>query len=798
MRKNGARLLIAVCVGLYSTAGAASVFAQGLTIKTVAGDNMLVNGQLPPPGYNGDNRQAIGARLDTPIGVAIDGAGNIYIADTLNHRIRKVTRATGLISTVAGTGVAGYNGDNIPATQAQVNSPTGLAVDTAGNLFIADQSNNRIRKINTSGIITTVVGNGQNNVYRGENGPAVNAQICYPYSVVVDGAGNLFVSDSGNHAVRKVAASTQVITTVVPGVAMCGLPGAFGGDGGPANSTAAKLNSPQGIAVNSAGTNLFIADTHNSRIRKVVVGGIITTVAGSGPSGTGPNGGACPVINYNGDNRPATTALLNWPHSVDVDASGNLFIADYCNYRIRKVTPAGTITTVAGNGASGWDGDNGSSTVSYISDPTDVRVDSAGDFYIVDQATNRVRKVFPTPAATDTAPLVTQNPSDQFASPGATATFQASSSGTPAATVQWQVSTNGGSSFSNLAGQTGNILSFGAVLADNGKRYRAVFTNALGSAATTAALLTVRASAAIPKTDFDGDAIGDLTVWRPANGTWFTLTSSGGYNYSNMMSHQWGTAGDMPLIGDMDGDRIADLIVWRPSNGTWYWLSSSTGYSVSSFNARQWGNNGLGDVPMLGDIDGDGRMDLVLWRASSGTWFWLTSSSGFSTFGSKQWGSQSAGDIPKLGDVDGDGRSDLMVWRGPTGTWFWLTSSTGYNTANSGLKQFGNQTQGDVPLVGDFDGDGRSELAVWRASSGTWYWLMSTTGYASGSGIQWGNQGAGDIPLLTDLDGDGKVDLTVWRASTGTWFWLKSLQGYSVSGMKQWGSQSLGDIPMVK
>ena len=203
---------------------------------------------------------------------------------------------------------------------------------------------------------------------------------------------------------------------------------------------------------------------------------------------------------------------------------------------------------------------------------------------------------------------------------------------------------------------------------------------------------------------------------------------------------------------------------------------------------------------MLADMDGDGRMDLVIWRASTGTWYWLTSSSGYVSAGSKQWGNQSQGDIPKLGDIDGDGRADLIVWRPAIGTWFWLTSSSGYNTSSPGIKQFGNQSQGDVPMIGDLDGDGRTELVVWRASNGTWFWLTSTTGYASGSGIQWGSQSNGDVPLLTDLDGDGKMDLTVWRTSSGTWFWLKSLQGYSYSsfGSKQWGSPAQGDIPIVK
>jgi hypothetical protein len=294
-----------------------------------------------------------------------------------------------------------------------------------------------------------------------------------------------------------------------------------------------------------------------------------------------------------------------------------------------------------------------------------------------------------------------------------------------------------------------------------------------------------------------GHGNGDLTVWRPGNGTWYTDPAASGYAASSQVEHTWGEAGDIPLTADIDGDGIADLVIWRPSNGMWYWLTSSSGFTFAG--QTQWGNQSLGDVPMLADIDGDGKADLIVWRASTGTWYWLTSSSGYAAAGAKQWGNQSLGDVPKLGDMDGDGKADLIVWRGSTGTWYWLTSSSGYNYAAAGSKQWGNQSLGDVPLVGDLDGDGNADLVVWRGSTGTWFWLTSSSGYqySSQGQVQWGNQSMGDVPLLTDMDGDGKADLIVWRASTGWWYWLKSTQKYALSapGMVQWGGP--GDIPVV-
>jgi hypothetical protein len=311
--------------------------------------------------------------------------------------------------------------------------------------------------------------------------------------------------------------------------------------------------------------------------------------------------------------------------------------------------------------------------------------------------------------------------------------------------------------------------------------------------ALTMALFDTRA-------DFDGDDRADLVVWRPGTGTWFWLLSSSGSNSPAADSRVWGISTDKPLIGDIDGDGLADLIVWRPGTGTWFWLTSSTGYAYASAGAKAWGVST--DVPLTGDIDGDGRTDLIVWRPDTGTFFWLLSSASYdyAAAGSKQWGNASLGDVPFVADFDGDGLSDLAVWRASTGTWFWLQSTFGFDYASQQSRAWGNANLGDVPLLGDFDGDRRADLAVWRASTGTWYWLTSSSGYDSASSgrRQWGSGALNDVPMLADLDGDGRAELIVWRPGSGTWFWLTSASAYTYAGQRQttWGTT--GDIPMIR
>ena len=330
-------------------------------ISTVAGTGSF--------GDSGDGGAATAATLGSPRGVALDSSGNLYIADYFSHRVRKVDATTGNISTVAGTGSVGSGGDGGAATAATLNLPRGVALDGSGNLYIADEQNHRVRKVDaTTGNISTVAGTGTPG-FSGDGGAATAAMLTSPQGVVLDSSGNLYIV-SRNPFVRKVDATTGNISTVA------GATGGFSGDGGAA--TAARLSSGSGgVALDGSG-NLYIADTGNHRIRKVDTSGNISTTAGAGASG---DGGA------------ATSATLSLPEGVALDGSGNLYIADEGNHRVRKVDTSGNISTVAGTGISGFSSDGGAATSARLSFPRGVALDGSGNLYIADSGNNRIRKV---------------------------------------------------------------------------------------------------------------------------------------------------------------------------------------------------------------------------------------------------------------------------------------------------------------------------------------------------------------------------------------------------------------------
>lgn len=314
-----------------------------------------------------DGVPATAASLLWPYSVAVDATGSVYIAEAAKHDVRKVT-PDGVIHTVAGTGTAGYLlGPGRDARLSELNGPTGVVADAAGNLYIADFENSAVRRVDAQGKISLFA-----NAPIGDGGPASSALLATPTAVALDAHGAVYVND-GSGRIRKIDGAGNIAT-----VAGTGEQG-FVADGVPA--TAAPLNNPGQFTVSPAG-EIFIADTGNQRVRKIGTDGIITTVAGSGSAG------------FSGDHGPAVSAQLSSPSGVAVDAVGNLYISDTGNHRVRKVTPAGTITTAAGNGVAGWAGDGGQATAAELSSPDGLAIDSAANLYIADPATGTVRKVW--------------------------------------------------------------------------------------------------------------------------------------------------------------------------------------------------------------------------------------------------------------------------------------------------------------------------------------------------------------------------------------------------------------------
>ena len=339
-------------------------------ISTVAGGSI------------GDGRAAVAAQLNFPRVVEADGSGNLYIADTNNHRIRKVD-SSGVITTVAGSGTAGFGGDSGAAVSAQLRGPRGMALDGSGNLYIADMSNHRIRKVDSSGVITTVAGSGTAG-FSGDGAAAVAAQLNNPRGVALDGSGNLYIADTSNHRIRKVDSSGDISTVAGDGT--------LGSSGDGAAAVAARLNQPRGMALDGSG-NLYIADRSNNRIRKVDSSGDISTVAGTGTFGS------------SGDGAAAVAAQLKWPEDVALDGSGNLYIADRFNYRIRKVDSSGDISTVAGSGTAGFSGDGAAAVAAQLSRPRGVALDGSGNLYIADTSNHRIRKAGPPAPPAPPAPV---------------------------------------------------------------------------------------------------------------------------------------------------------------------------------------------------------------------------------------------------------------------------------------------------------------------------------------------------------------------------------------------------------
>jgi sugar lactone lactonase YvrE len=338
----------------------AQTVAQGQTY-TITGNGTS--------GFSGDGGSAIQAQLRFPAGLAIDAQNRLYVADSLNNRIRRLEN--GILTTVAGSGIYGFGGDGGSAINAQFRNPTALSISNDGSIFVSDSNNHRIRKIATNGVISTIAGTGEFG-FSGDNGSAVLAQLNVPQGISVDRAGNLYIADTQNHRLRKVDTSGRI--TTFAGIGTAG----FSGDGDFA--ALSQLNQPTSVRINSVG-EIFIADSGNHRIRKIDASGIIRTVAGSGNSG------------FAGDNALSINALLNYPRGISFDRDGNIYFADSNNHRIRKIDLNNKISTIAGSGSAGFAGDGNTALSVLFNNPTDILIDNSGNLFVADYANQRVRRI---------------------------------------------------------------------------------------------------------------------------------------------------------------------------------------------------------------------------------------------------------------------------------------------------------------------------------------------------------------------------------------------------------------------
>jgi len=620
----------------------ASAPAQTINvIDTVAGGGI---------GGIGDGGPATRAILSSPGGIALDAAGNLYISEFNGHRVRKVEALTGIITTVAGTGVPGYNGDGIRATEAQLMNPRGIGLDAAGNLYIADMLNHRVRRVDAAtGMITTIAGTGTAGA-RGDGGLATLAQLNYPSGIAVNGLGLVVIADRENHRVRGIVRD-NLVTLAGTGTA------GFSGDGHAA--TEAQLDTPWGVSMD-AGGNVYIADTGNQRIRRVsALSSLIGTVAGTGVGG------------FNGDGLPAATTQLHNPLGVLAAGAGTIYIADQTNHRIRKASRS--VTTVAGSGTGGFSGDGGPAVAAELFYPKDVAMDATGALYLADSENNRVRKLVPV-----------RSTAGDF-------------DGNLKADILWRHANQGDLWLWPMNGPSKGADAYVGTVADTSwVPYRLADLDGDGKTDVVwrntgtgqiywwrmngAAKLEETSLGVVPPAyvivgsgDFNGDGRDDI-LWRhqSAGDVWIWLM-----NGAARLAETYIDTVDAGYIvratGDLDGDTRADIVWQHGTDGdVWAWLMAGATRLTQAYVGTVADPNYI--LRGAADHSGDGKVEIEWWNKTNGeVWLWnmdgtsLTSATWVATVADTNWR------IAGNGDYDADEKADFVWHNISTGeVWMWL------------------------------------------------------------------------------------------------------------------------------
>lgn len=750
----------------------------------------------------GDNGPALEAYVANPSGIALAPDGTLFVSEILGYRVRKIA-PNGLITTYAGTGVSGLGGDGGPATSAQFGSPMGLALDAVGNLYIAESGGYRVRRVSTDGTTSTVAGGGtrtvdgvpatsagitflgaptdvaidaNGNLYiaggqlqvvdtnriirrlvvrgprEGEPYFAISANIKRPQSVAVDAAGNLYVADTLNHRIKKVARSGLISNFAGNGVA------ASTGDGGTA--LGASLNAPAGFAID-VWRNVYVSESAGHRVRRVDPSGVITTFAGTGVAG------------LQGDNGAATSAQLTAPSALAVDRSGNLYIVETQNHRIRRVSTTGMISNFAGTGVAGFSGDGAQATSAMLHSPSGVGVDSSGTVWIADTNNNRIRRV----AANGVITTVVGTGVAGFAGDGGVAA-NAQLSQPTGITFDTRggvyISDTGNSRIRklNTAGLINTVVGSGAVgfAGDDSRARSAALNTPLGITTDVQGNLYIadqgndrvrRVTNIFEHSafDFNGDGKSDLSI-RHTNGNGVRYLMNG----TRVGVSGQGGISSQSQVTDLNDDGKADI--QGQSFGGFVSTCFMDGIDVISCDSFAEDGHVL-----VADFNGDRRPDRLIVR-QDGMYLFVPAfnDGGLLLDASSGWS------LSHIADLNGDGKSDLILKHANGALFVYLMN--GYDVAGGGFI-LGPGTGWSISHVADLDGDRNADLILKHTDGSVYVYLMNGATVTSGGFLL--GPGTGWTPILTgDMNGDGNADI-VLESTTGASF-IYLMNGTSVVG----------------